>query len=76
MPKQIGFHNNYFLWYKMIEADEPRKLMAGIYIEYPKTDLFVGPHPQKRNNPRFFNIKHDLPYILPKLIIFFAPQFE
>ncbi len=45
--------NNYFLWQKTIVADEPRKLMSGIYIEYPKTDLHAGPYQHKRNNPCF-----------------------
>ncbi len=39
----------------MIIADEQRKFMSEIYIEYPqKMDLFVGPHQHKRNNPRFY----------------------
>ncbi len=54
----------------MIVADEPRKLMSGIYIEYPKKGSVCGPSSAQKKQPIFFTRKHDLPYIFPKLILF------
>ncbi len=54
----------------MIVADEPRKLMSGAYIEYPKDGSVCGPSSAQKKQPTFFNRKHDLPYIFPKLILF------
>ncbi len=43
--------------------------MAEICIEYPpRLDLFLGPHQHHRNT--FQHIKHDLPYIFRKKMIF------
>ncbi len=50
----------------MIVADESRKLMSGIYIEYPKNGSVCGPSSAQKKPQTFFNIKHDLPYIFPK----------
>ncbi len=60
----------------MIVEDERRKLMSGIYIECPKNGSVYEPSSAQKIQPTFFNTKHDLPYIFPKLILFFAPQFE
>ncbi len=54
----------------MIVADEPKKLMSEIYIECPKNGSVGGPSSAQKKQPTFFNIKHDLPYIFPKLILF------
>ncbi len=53
----------------MIVADGQRKLISGIYIEYPKIDLFVGPHQHKSKKPNF-SIPGDLGsipgHVIPK----------
>ncbi len=54
----------------MIVADEKRKLISGIYIQYPKDGLVCGRSSEQKKQPTFFDIQHDLPCIFPKLILF------
>ncbi len=64
-------HNNYFFVAKDDRSWWTKKVYIGNIHRVPKkTDLHVGPHQHKRNNPRFSIKKHDLPYIFPKLILF------
>ncbi len=44
--------------------------MSEINIEYPKNGPVCGPSSAQKKQRTFFNIKHDLPYIFPKLILF------
>ncbi len=49
--------------FKMTLANESRKIILGIYIEYPKNGPVCGASSAQRKKPTILNVKHDLPYI-------------
>ncbi len=47
----------------MTLANESRKIILGIYTEYPKNGPVSGASSAQRKKPTILNVKHDLHYI-------------